>query len=82
MSQTFTQVALKQISEQDGYEKGQRFEQFIIKLFNEQFFYLKKWRKSEKFTDSFLSVDHWNPDLEMELVFTDVEKYRFEVECR
>jgi len=82
MSQTFTPTTSRQIIEQDGYEKGQRFEQFIIKLFNERFFYLKKWRKSEKFADSFLSIDHWNPDLEIELVFTSVRKYRFAVECK
>ena len=52
MNQTFIQTASNQVKEVDGYEIGQRFEQYIIKLFNEQFFYLKKWRKSEKFTDS------------------------------
>lgn len=82
MNRTFIQAASKQKSEQNGYEKGERFEQFIIKLFNEHFFYLKKWRKSEKFTDSCLSFDHWNPDLEMELVFTGARKYRFAVECK
>jgi hypothetical protein len=82
MNQTFTQTTFRQKSELDNYEKGQRFEQFIINLFNEQFFYQKKWRKSEKFTDSSVSIDHWNPDLEMELVFTGVRKYRFAVECK
>lgn len=82
MNQTFTRNNSRQIIEQDGYEKGQRFEQFIINLFNEYFFYRKKWRKSEKFTDSSISIDHWNPDLEMELVFTSVKKYRFAVECK
>jgi hypothetical protein len=82
MHRTFTQAASRQKNEQDGYEKGQRFEQFIIKLFNDHFFYLKKWRKSKKFTDSSISIDHWNPDIEMELVFTSVRKYRFAVECK
>lgn len=82
MNPAFIQTAPKQKSEQDGYEKGQRFEQYVIKLFNEHFFYLKKWRKSQKFTDSSLSIDHWNPDIEMELIFTGVRKYRFAVECK
>lgn len=82
MNQTFTKTAARQKSTQDGYEKGQRFERFIIKLFNERFFYLKQWRKSEKFTDLSRSIDHWNPDIEMELVFTGLKKYRFAVECK
>ena len=82
MSQTSSHAASRQLIEKDGYEKGQQFEQFIIKLFNEHFFYLKKWRKSEKFTNSYLSIDYWNPDLEIELVFTSIKKYRFAVECK
>lgn len=27
-------------------------------------------------------IDHFNPDLEMELVFTGKQKYRFAVECK
>ncbi len=82
MNQAFIQTATKPAKDLDGYEKGQRFEQFIIKLFNEHFFYLKKWRKSEKFGDASLRIDYWNPDLEMELVFTGTRKYRFAVECK
>jgi hypothetical protein len=82
MIRTFTQEAPKKKSNQDSYEKGRRFEEFIINLFNEHYFYQKKWRKSEKFTGSSLLIDHWNPDIEMELVFTGVKKYRFAVECK
>ena len=82
MNQTIIQNTSHQVNQVGSYEIGQRFEQYIINLFNEQFFYLKKWRKSEKFTNSFLSFDHWNPDLEMELVFTGARKYRFAIECK
>lgn len=82
MNPIVTLETSKQPIEKDGYKKGALFEQFIINLFNEHFFYLKKWRKSQKFTDSSFLIDHRNPDLEMELVFTGVRKYRFAVECK
>ena len=82
MSPTLIQTALKQIHQLDSYEKGQLFEQFIIKLFNERFFYLHKWRKSEKLSTSYFSIDYWNPDLEMDLIFAGARKYRFAVECK
>ena len=82
MNQTSTWTATLQSNLQDGFKKGQRFEQFIIKLFNDHFFHLKKWRASENFIGSSLPIDHWYPDLEMELVFTREKKYRFAVECK
>src|SRR5688572_30154390 len=82
MNRTFTQTASKQEKTEDGYEKGQRFERYIIDLFNKEFFHLKKWRKSERFTNLVVQMDHWNPDLEMELVFTGKRNYRFAVECK
>lgn len=75
-------AAAKQNTYQDNYEKGKAFEQYIISLFNEQKFTLKKRRQSEKFTDNFQSPDHFNPDVEMELIFTGRKKYRFAVECK
>ena len=82
MNQYTLSTAKKQIIYQDNYDKGKAFEQYIINLFNQHSFHRKKWRKSEKFTDRFSSIDHSNPDLEMELVFTGAKKYRFAVECK
>lgn len=82
MNQTLKPAAFHKRDSEDGYEKGHRFEQFIIRLFNEQYFKLKTWRKSERFSESFKAIDHWNPDIEMELIFTGRKKYRFAVECK
>lgn len=82
MHQNSLPTAIKQINYQDNYEKGKAFEQYIINLFNQHSFQWKKWRESKKFTDQFLPTDHYNPDLEMELVFTGAKKYRFAVECK
>ena len=76
MNQTLKRAAYRERALQDGYEKGQRFEKFIINLFNEHYFKLQNWRKSEIFSESFNAIDHWNPDIEMELIFTGKEKYR------
>ena len=81
MNRTFTPTVFKQSKTEDGYEKGQRFERYIIDLFNKEFFHLKKWRKSEKF-GTIVPIDHMNPDLEMELVFTGKRNYHFAVECK
>lgn len=82
MIETSTQIFLNPKRITDGYEKGRLFEDYIIKLFNEQFFYLKKWRKAQKFISWPYQLDYWNPDIEMELVFTGARKYRFAVECK
>ena len=81
MNRTFTPTVSKLSKKEDGYEKGQRFERYIIDLFNKEFFHLKKWRRSEKF-GTIVPIDHMNPDLEMELVFTGKRNYRFGVECK
>jgi hypothetical protein len=80
MNQTTTQTATHQSNEPDGFTKGQLFEQYIIDLFNKHYFYLKQWRKSEKYGTSFLPIDHKYPDLE--LIFSGEKKYRFAVECK
>ena len=33
-------------------------------------------------SNSCLEMDHYNPDIEIELVFTKAKKYRFAVECK
>lgn len=66
----------------DNYEKGKAFEEFVINLFNKHSFHLKEWRQAQKFIDTSLPMGYFNPDLELELVFTGKGKYRFAVECK
>lgn len=82
MNSILTLNAGQPTSYQDNYEKGRAFEDFITKLFNERSFHLKEWRKSGKVPGSNLPLDHADPDLEIELVFSGARKYRFAVECK
>lgn len=66
----------------DNYEKGLRFEKFVIELFNERFFKKKIWRESRNHDGSPVPYDYWNPDIEMELEVFGRKKYRFAVECK
>jgi hypothetical protein len=65
----------------NNFTIGREFEEYIISLFNERHFKLKKYRKSEDFNGKYID-DASHPDLEMELVFTVARKYRFAVECK
>lgn len=82
MSKFYTPSAFPKKVEEDNYEKGRLFEEYIIKLFHGQSFYLKKWRKSQKLDDIYSNIDLLNPDIELELVFTGAKRYRFAVECK
>jgi hypothetical protein len=64
-----------------NFHVGREFEEYIISLFNDRHFKLKKYRKSEDFNGKYID-DASHPDLEMELVFTGARKYRFAVECK
>jgi hypothetical protein len=70
----------RQKSVYDSFEKGRRFENYIIELFNEKYFKLVKWRKSRKANNTLELIDASNPDLE--LIFTGARKYKFAVECK
>lgn len=70
----------RRISNLDSYEKGYLFESYIIKLFNEEYFKLDKWRKSQKTNERFSLLTHYYPDLE--LIFSGSKKYKFAVECK
>jgi hypothetical protein len=65
----------------DNFKIGREFEEYIISLFNERHFKLKKYRKSEDFNGKYID-DASHPDLEIELVFTSGRKNRFAVECK
>ena len=82
MNQIAARTTSTNVTQVDNYKKGELFEEYIIKLFNEQFFYLNKWRKSTPYADGQISGDLWNPDIEMELVFSGKKRYRFAVECK
>jgi hypothetical protein len=63
----------------DSYEKGRLFEEYVIKLFNDQHFKLKDWRKAERIALYDLPKNHCDPDLE--LLFGRGQ-YKFAVECK
>lgn len=77
--QTTTQH-LRQPLPLDPYEKGSLFEEYVIRLFNEDNFKLIRRRKSEKLEDRALLQDCANPDLE--LIFGRHRKHHFAVECK
>ena len=81
MNTTFTHVS-PHSRQPDNFDKGYQFEAYVAGLFSKPYFQPKNWRKSQLFDKSSLPLDHWNPDLEMELVFTSSRKYSFAVECK
>ncbi|MFL5739268.1 MAG: hypothetical protein ACJ75B_03550 [Flavisolibacter sp.] len=68
------------ISKLDTYEKGYLFEEYVIELFNKEFFNLVKWRKSQRTNDRLALLTSSYPDLE--LIFAGKNKYKFAVECK
>lgn len=82
MNQISTQVVPAQKELLDNFEKGYAFESYITTLFNQHNFHRKKWRESRNPSDIGSLVDHSYPDLEIELVFTGIKKYRFAIECK
>jgi hypothetical protein len=63
-----------------SYDKGNLFEKFIIKLFNEDCFTIQKHREAKLLEYATLPYDHSYPDLE--LIFVRNQKHRFAVECK
>jgi len=61
-------------------EKGDLFEQFVVKKFNQNYFKIKEWR-GDKYIDGRYAESNMNPDLEVEFSLQG-EKYRFAVECK
>lgn len=82
MKQTTARTTSTKVTQVDNYKKGELFEEYIIKLFNKEFFKLMEWRKSTTFENGLITGDLWNPDIEMDLVFTGRSRYRFAVECK
>jgi len=64
----------------DSFEKGRQFEEYVISLFNMQFFNLIEWRKSKRNNDSSQRINYSYPDLE--ITFGHYNNYRFAVECK
>jgi hypothetical protein len=82
MNRIYAPASTNSHTSQDNFDKGKAFEEYVIHLFNEHSFRLKIHRAAVKFTDTYFPADLFNPDLEMELVFTGPKKYRFAVECK
>jgi hypothetical protein len=64
----------------DPYVKGFLFEQYVKGLFNDRFFKIEKWRKSERNIPEQFPGDHSGPDLELTLFGN--RRYKFAVECK
>src|SRR5690606_16745806 len=82
MNQTTARTTSTNVTQVENYKKGELFEEYIIKLFNKEFFKLMEWRKSTHFENGQITGDLWNPDIEMDLVFTRRRRYTFAVECK
>lgn len=74
-----TSTAEKAKKAKDSYETGRLFEEYVTKLFNEQNFKLKDWRKAERFEHNALPKNYSDPDLQM--VFGRGQ-FKFAVECK
>ena len=61
-------------------EKGDKFEQYIVKKFNVDFFKIKEWR-SDKYIDGLYAESNMNPDLEYEFTLKSFST-KFAVECK
>ncbi len=61
-------------------EKGDQFEQFVVKKFEQRYFTLKEWR-SDKGINGRYAESNKNPDLEIEFHLKGV-KTTFAVECK
>ena len=69
----------------DNFEVGRQFEEYIINLFNPQFFEITEYNKSQKKKPGQIlpgnhSATNTNPD--MTLMLFGNKKYRFAIECK
>jgi hypothetical protein len=64
----------------DYYEVGRRFEEYIINLFNRDYFTLKDWNKAQRIEDANIPVNLSNPDLTLRLFGR--KSYSFAIECK
>jgi hypothetical protein len=67
-------------TDNDSFEKGRLFEEYIKNLFNKSFFHIDKWRMSKQNDNTLEFVDYCNPDFE--IILFGKRKYRFAVECK
>jgi len=81
MNQNYLSISQKNGLKKEFYKEGKLFEEYISNLFNKEYFYRIKWRKSEKFSKLCEVSDPQYPDLEMELVFGR-GRHKFAVECK
>jgi len=62
------------------FEQGRLFEEYVRLLFNQDHFYLKKWRQSKLIPKDTFILDLAYPDLE--LIFAGKNHHPFAVECK
>jgi len=61
-------------------EQGRQFEEYVKLLFNQDHFYLKKWRQSGTIPKDTYILDFCYPDLEF--IFVGKNQHPFAVECK
>ncbi len=72
--------AREQVSTDFLKEKGDKFEKFIVKKFDKNYFTVKEWR-SDKYIDGVYAESNMNPDLELEFHMKGFST-RFALECK
>jgi hypothetical protein len=80
MSNSTAHLFPKINAQENSFETGQLFEKYIIQLFNQRFFTVQKWRKSELYPPGQMPSGHSGPDLEM--ILFGLRSNRFAVECK
>ena len=77
--EAITEDAETEIVDQDK-KKGDDFEKFIIKKFNQKFYKIKQWA-SDKYVDGIYSEENLQPDIIVEFNLGDFSK-KVAVECK
>lgn len=76
-----TSVPQKDAIQDENYEKGRKFEEFTVGLFDKKYFDILDWRGDKVAEDGRFAKANQLPDLEMQLNLRD-GSHRFAIECK
>ena len=81
-SKSIEKENIKQDDFDENKAKGDAFEKFVVKNFNQKYFTLQEWR-SDKYVDGIYAVSNHFPDLEVIFNFKEKGvKEAFAIECK
>jgi len=80
MSSISPRQTIRGIYKPDYYKQGALFEDYVRLLFNQNSFYLRKWRKSGTIPKDASTLEYSYPDLELN--FGGKNRHPFAVECK